>query len=338
MAKVIFRADATIHIGGGHVMRCLSLASVFERKGWMCEFITADDTVAIVPALEDSGYKIHMLDDTPESADLLVVDHYGLDAGYERMARAWAQKILVLDDLVNRSHDCDILMDQTYGREALEYQDLVPAHCQILTGADYAVLRAQFSESRGGALKRRHENRGQVCRLFLMMSAVDDNNVTGFVLQALEAISRPLNVDVVMGGGAPHLSHVREQVAVSHHDISLHVNAHNVAALMVDADLAIGAGGTSSWERCCLGLPTVTIEIADNQKDILRHLQKAGAIINAGRYEDLTQESFQNLLHDVISRPDLVYETGKKAEVICDGRGTERLVLAVEEMLGLSLS
>ena len=153
----VFRADASPTMGGGHVMRCLTLADALRDAGWSCAFATAAESSAMVPALARSGHATIDIasDDAGElgacvgHADLLIVDHYGLGAVFEGRARDWAGQVLVIDDLPNRPHDCDLLLDQTAGRGAGDYAGMVPDHCRLLLGADHALLRPQFLSARG---------------------------------------------------------------------------------------------------------------------------------------------------------------------------------------------
>ena len=144
--KVYFRCDASPEIGSGHVFRCLTIANALKDHGWSCVFATQTDSASVVPALE--SYETIKPEDLKEEADLLVVDHYGLDKDFEKSCRSLVKRILVIDDLADRDHDCDVLLDQTFGREEKDYQGLVSAECKILAGASYALLRPQFSKNR----------------------------------------------------------------------------------------------------------------------------------------------------------------------------------------------
>lgn len=324
--RVLFRCDASPEIGGGHVMRCLTLADVLRARGWNCGFVCNEDAPRVVPALSQSGYKIHA---DPVPCDVLVVDHYGLDFAYERDARSLASLIVVFDDLANRPHDCDILMDQTYGRSAEDYRLYVRDGCRILCGAQYALLRPQFAEIREKSLRRRREAQGTIQRLLVMFGTTDPNNMTGRALQSLESLAKRFDIDVVLGPYAPALESVREVCAASRHQVSLHVGIYDVASLMLDADLAIGAGGTTNWERCCLGLPTLVVEIADNQKMIAEQLHMVEAVINMGWFEHLSEESIPHTILQLCENPEKLKKMGAMAAKICDGSGAFQLADAI---------
>ncbi|HRQ61258.1 MAG TPA: UDP-2,4-diacetamido-2,4,6-trideoxy-beta-L-altropyranose hydrolase, partial [Alphaproteobacteria bacterium] len=249
--------------------------------------------------------------------DLVVVDHYGLDAAYERPARTWAKRIVVIDDLADRHHDCDVLIDSTFGRNSSDYKSLVPVHCKILCGANYAMLRPQFAALRAQSLARR-ATLSSPPRVLISLGSTNVGNVTGKVLAALESYTAPLSLDVVMGSGAAHLDDIKTG--------TLHIDTPNMAALMASADIAIGAGGTTSWERCCLGLPTILIELADNQSLIASSLHDAGAVLNIGLLNDLTAQKIHAALDDILNNAAKREAMIKTASAICDGRGTERIL------------
>ena len=331
--NVIFRADASPDIGGGHVTRCLTLADALIGQGWVCTFLSAPGSEDTVPALKQERYNLARSAIMDLSADVLVVDHYGLDAGFESDCRAWAKKIVVIDDLADRPHDCDLLMDQTLGRDPADYKAFVPPRCRILTGPDYALLRPQFAAARPAALARRGRQAGRVGRILVMLSTGDRDNVTGLVLAGLERPKGKFVVDVVMGAGAPHLQAVRQQAGESRHNVIVRAGVGDVAELMADADLCIGAGGTASWERCCMGLPTVVIEIADNQRKIIEGLDKAGAIFKAGWHRDLTAEIIAGHVQVLIDNPARIVAMGVVAATICEGKGAELLAAQIGNLL-----
>lgn len=265
---ICFRADASAATGTGHVMRCLTLADEMSRRGAECLFVSAAGTRELVPSLP---YPVLPPERLPFGTALAVIDHYGIDAAEEARIRSMTRAVMVMDDLPTRRHHCDLLLDQTFGRRAEEYRDLAPHNSIVLAGSEYALLRPQFAVARPAALARRD---GSLRRLLISLGGTDPGNVTGAVLDAVAASG--LAVDVVMGAKAPHLEAVQAQAAALPHT-TVHVGIPDMAGLMAVADLAIGAGGTSTWERCCLGLPTLMLVIADNQRDVARLVAESGA-------------------------------------------------------------
>lgn len=305
---VLFRADASERIGGGHVLRCLNLAQELGRRGLHCVFASARLTpfvrarlaaagaelIEIEPATglaaEPLGWDGAPIDGAGQRTDAercraalagrapewTIVDHYRLDRCWEQAFAAGGGRLLVVDDLANRPHDCTILVDQTFGRNAKDYAALVPPDCRIFAGPRYAMLPPEYAAARPRALARRRG--GTVRKLLVSLGSTD---IGGITLKAVESVLEAgldCGMDVVLASGAPSLEPVR---ALARDDprLRLHVDVADMIALMTEADLAVGALGTSSWERCCMGLPAVTVVIADNQRFASKMLTQAGAVV-----------------------------------------------------------
>ena len=307
-------------------MRCLTLANELKAHGWRCSFACTDETLSFIPALLKSAHATIGIDQTSDDVDILIVDHYGLDQDYEATCRPWVKRIVVIDDLANRPHDCDILIDQTFGRHEDDYKSLVPSHCNILTGPSYALLRPQFAQARSAALTRRQERDGKIDRVLIMMGASDPDNVASLALAGVNLVKDTLAIDIIMGARAPHLKNVKQKAQKSHHEVTIHAGVDNVASLMADADICIGAGGTTSWERCCLGLPSVVIEIADNQQKIIHELSRAGAIYAGGHFSELSPEKLYDILSEFLHEPDRLVKMSHAAADVCDGSGVKRFI------------
>jgi UDP-2,4-diacetamido-2,4,6-trideoxy-beta-L-altropyranose hydrolase len=337
----IFRTDASVAIGGGHVMRCLTLARALADEGWHCGFARRRDTLAQMSFPEVAEFDFLALDAGddghdalrrrwPGGADILVVDHYDLDADFERGCRDWAGRILVIDDLANRPHDADILLDQTCGRLTQDYGGLVSVHCRLLLGADYALLRPEFAARRDQALARRR-SAPPARRVMVAVGSSDPMNYTAVALDAAVHSGLDVGVDVILGSSAPHLTQVRKLCEELPLAVRVHVDvsAEELSILMDQADIAVGAGGIASWERCCLGLPSLVVLTAENQRLVVANLARAGAIeflgdapaVDAGSLA----ETLRNIAHDGEARCDM----GRKAAEVCDGRGAERVIRAL---------
>ena len=312
---VVFRADASLEIGTGHVMRCLTLAEVLKAKGAKCHFLCREQSGHLSDAIEARGFPVHRLpmgDAEPFGAaaheagelahaawlgaswqqdaaasrpllkqlspDWLVVDHYALDARWEAAVLPGPKtRLLVIDDLADRPHRADLLLDQNLGRKAEDYVSLVPAHCRVLVGPQHALLRPEFAELRDVSLARRQH--GSLQRLLITLGGVDKDNATGRVLKALKACELPddLKITVVMGATAPWLDDVKARAAELPWPTEVVVNVSDMARRMAEADIAIGAAGSTSWERCCLGLPTLMLVLAENQREVALMLDALGA-------------------------------------------------------------
>ena len=236
----------------------------------------------------------------------LVVDHYAIDARWERKLRAHSTvQIMVIDGIANRSHDCDLLLDQTYSPAgALRWDGLVPASCQRLVGPQFALLRPEFVSAQRN-LRRRD---GRVRRIFVAFGGVDEPNATALALDAIAELARPdLAVDVVVGAANPHLRQLQERcLAVD--NVHLHVQVFGVAELMARADLAISAGGGLLLEQCFMQLPSIVVSIAANQIRPARALHELGAVLYVGDFStaqpEVTAQSIGESLLQLLSAPE----------------------------------
>jgi len=321
-------------------MRCLTLANALQEKGWTCAFASTDESQETVPALKNSGFSTV----TPETAlagqtkyDVILFDHYFLSAPDEQKFKAIATHIFVIDDLADRPHICDALLDQTFGRTSDDYKDLIPTGTPVYTGSRYALLRPQFNKQRADSLTRREKLGGVVNRILVLISGSDPDSVTIRVLKSLTSLKTMPAIDVVLpSGGDNHAK--AEEIRKQHPDkITLHRNVIDMASLMSAADLCIGAGGTASWERCCLGLPTALIQIADNQKFVARNLEAAGAIKFLGLQETLTTQSIAASIEHLINTPAEITSMSQKSAALCDGLGAQRIADIIDGILAISL-
>ena len=376
--RIVFRADASLQIGSGHVMRCLTLADALRAKGAQCHFIIRAHPGHLMEVIRQRGYVVSTLaaptqkakaaikngatteqdrcpnhlhkrtqdswlgctwqTDAQETAavlstlhpDWLVVDHYALDQGWEDALATHYCKLLVIDDLADRPHRCDLLLDQNLGRQSRDYSTLVPKTCQVLIGPHYALLRPEFAELRGDSLKRRANQQGkEIKQLLVTMGGVDQPNATKQVLQALKDCPLPqaCRIIVVMGLKAPWLQDVQEMVNQMSCPIEIVVNVSDMAQRMADSDLAIGAAGSTSWERCCLGLPTLMVVLAANQNPSAQAMEAADAARLIGSVSDIGVQlpiAFAELIEsERHSRMSLA------ASAITDGRGVEKVIEAM---------
>lgn len=359
--RVVFRADASRQIGTGHVMRCLTLARRLRANGAQCRFVCREHEGHLVEFIRAEGFLVHPLVGTTRKApegglahaawlgvsqvedarqtrealgedipDWLVVDHYGLDARWEALIPARAK--LVIDDLADRTHQCDLLLDQTLGRAAADYQDLVPPGCRVLAGSSYALLRPEFAEMREASLQRRAG--AELRQILVTMGGVDQFNVTETVLDVLDAcpaLEPGCRISVVMGSTAQWLDAVRARAAVMRLPTEVAVGVSDMAARMAASDLAIGAAGSTSWERCCLGLPTAMVVLADNQVPSASALREAGAARLVGGPADVG-EQLPGVLA-AFSNSEVLRQAVQAASEVCDGQGVQRLVSLMEAFL-----
>jgi len=332
MPLTAFRADAGLTIGSGHVMRSLALAQAFAAGGWSVALAATKETFETIPALAAAKVAQIILSGKPETEavelaahapiDVLVVDHYGRDATFERACRAFAKRIVVIDDLANRPHECDVLADSN-AASAAAYRNLVPASCRVLAGPAFAALDPAFRRARATALAR-HDGR-PVERVLVSFGQVDPPNATALALTALAGAGYGGSIDVVLGRNAPNFEAVRKKLLAS---ARLHVDTVSMAALMTDADFAVGAGGTTSWERCCLGLPSLLVEIANNQRGVTAMLERAGAAASVGPINQLNPEALAHSLRAFLADGRRRRQMATACAALVDGRGSERILLA----------
>ena len=355
--KFAFRADASIRIGSGHVMRCLTLADGLKARGHESCFLArpheghlADHIRARGHALVslpiDGGDRDEADPDGPPHAewlggpwtgdatatlaalrgaapDWLVVDHYALDARWEALVAPACGRMLVIDDLADRPHACDMLLDQNPGRRAADYAALLPAGCETLIGQQFALLRPEFRALRTASLARREAP--MLRNILVSMGGIDKDDATSAVLDGIEAAGLPdgVTVTVVSGRDAPWLDKVRRRAADMRLPTEVLAGVRNMAERMMQADLAIGAAGGTAWERCCLGLPSIVIVLAVNQRPGAEALARAGA---GWVIDDIAavRRELPGLLA-AAAAPATLAQVARRAAGITDGRGAERV-------------
>jgi len=334
--RAVFRVDASAAIGGGHVMRCLALADALQDAGWKTSFACSQETLATATRLRESDNDILVIEDSdnepaalaahwPDGADFLIVDHYGRDIRFESACRPWAEKILVIDDLANRDHDCDLLMDQTLGIDLADYESLVPATCGILQGPDYAPLRSEFFTSRQKSISGRQ---GKLERLIISVGLTDPSNISARLLEGFVKSGLKLEVEVILGRASPKISAVKAQVE-NIPSASLSLDVTDMANRLTRGDLVIGAGGSSAWERCCLGVPALMVQADDNQNRVAKALSKAGAAYVLGTGENFDEGALVEILRRLNRHPEDVCDMSRASAAICDGRGALRLMMFI---------
>ena len=315
--RVAVRADASARIGTGHIARCLALAEQLRQSGGAVRFIAMPLPAELEDRIRDEGHELATLalgqdwqsDAAQSLASLasgkpwhwLVVDHYGLDARWESRLRLAAPRVMAIDDLADRPHDCDLLLDQNYhGDMERRYDGLLPPHCRKLLGPGHALLRAEFARNRG---KARVPAPG-IERIFVCFGGIDAGNETSKAIEAIQGTPLRATVDVVIGAGNPHRADVLRACAPDPR-FRVHVQPDDLVNLMLQADLAIGAGGTMNWERCALGLPSIVVVTAANQAHVARDLAAAGACVSLGDAAGVSIESLAAAILKLAARQAL---------------------------------
>lgn len=329
----VFRCDASPRMGGGHVIRCLTLGHALHQLNWQILFAVSPGTLITLPQLSQSGMAFVEVGSSPDAfkaaapngCDLAIFDHYEWAAEQHRPCRGWAKQILVIDDLANRAYDADFLLDQTLGRKPEDYQDLVPNACRILAGAHYALLRPEFAQLKEAAYAR-HSSSRPLKRILISMGMMDADNLTQRALDGLAQLEIPFEVDLVLTKNAPHFASISKFSKASALNIVVHDDGADMGQLMAVADLSIGASGVTALERCCLGLPSIVIVLADNQSQIAKNLHDTGASINLGWHETVSPDDIKKAIQSLLSDEPLYMHMVDKSTSLCDGTGTNRII------------
>ena len=357
--KFIFRTDASLQIGTGHVRRCLTLAEALRARGAECIFICREHEGHLIEEIRKKGFECIALTKSseidemhdgalkdlahadwlgvswyldaqqtiqflgPERVDWLIVDHYALDKRWEEMLRSYVKKILVIDDLADRYHDCDLLLDQNLAADLeVRYQYLLPEHCVTLLGPQYALLQPEYAEMR----PRRPPRAGPVKRILVFFGGADQHNITGRAVSAfLKLKLDDIMLDVVVSVHSSHAHEIQTRAQL-HANIIVHDTLPTLAPLMLRADLAIGAGGATSWERCCLGLPSLVISIADNQHPTCEALAAVGIIEYFGKLETAFRQDLTEAIGKIINDAEWRSNLARAGMNLTDGLGAQRVI------------
>ncbi len=361
--KVIaIRTDASLQIGTGHVIRCLTLGQALRSKGMQCIFIvrnlkgnlnqyiqSQDFKVLELPAPvtgganlgwaevssdQDAGDTIAKLKLHNITPDLLIVDHYAFSETWHTQLRPCVKGIVVIDDLADRPLNCDLLIDANFpAKGPAKYASLLPNECEVLSGPEFTFLKNEFVTLRQ-SLNRNFQNLPR--NLIVFFGGIDATNETSKVLHALIALDEPeLKISVVIGESNPHRI-VVEKLTFALPGAQLHIQTDQMAMLMARAQLCFGAGGTAAWERLCLGLPTITICIAENQRESLALLSEQGFVFHLGEAADVTQENIINTIRPLLySKENLktLQQMSIKGLQLIDGLGVARVTDRIQKLL-----
>lgn len=333
--NIVIRTDASIEIGTGHVMRCLTLAKQLKLHGAKVTFICRELIGNSISYLRGEGMRVISLpvmgdhlewtldaqetikefEEMVEPIDLLIVDHYGLDQYWEKELRPYTRFIMVVDDLANRPHDCDLLLDQNYYLDMEKrYTGLVPNHCVQMLGPNYVLLRDEFLL----AVNKTRKRTGEVKNILVFFGGTDPTGETIKTLNAIKNISLPnVIVNVVVGQSNPKRLEI-EQMCLATRNVRFHCQINNMAELMNEADLAIGAGGSTTWERCYLKLPSLTIVVAENQRDLTKGATELGISINLGESSEVQQIKIMDILLEQLANHLQIKNMSNKCSIAMD--------------------
>ena len=365
MLNVLFRVDGSISLGTGHVVRCITLAQSLSVHGINCSFLCRDYDGQMIGYIESSGFSAYRLNfgrngeqapnhvankvscystqlrdagnciEIVKKLDIgvVLVDHYSLDINWEKEVKPYVKKLIVLDDLANRSHDCDLLIDQNLGRKFSDYDGLLSQGCKRLIGPKYALVRSEFNRMRISSLSRKDRN--EIRHILVTLGGADNANATMDVLKALNScdLGKDTTITVVLGKMAPWKKEVSAYLANYRWEYNLIIDASNMGELMCQADFCIGAAGSTTWERCTLGLASILVCVAKNQKEVIKHVCDAGAALSITLDEIINYESI-NVLNEKISwLREHIRDLESQSKKVTDGNGSNRVLNSIMEIL-----
>ena len=358
ITHVIFRCDASLEIGTGHVMRCLTLANALRLQGSVCRFVCKRFSGNLENRIQRDGFEVVSLplplaeigkdqeesnlpkhfpwlggrwqDDAeqtiaaigPNKPSWLIVDHYGIDSRWEKFLRPHVEKIMVIDDLADRAHDCDLLLDQNLVANIDQrYEGLLPENSVRLIGPKYALLQPEYAELR----KKAKVREGPVKRILVYFGGADNENLTLKAVKGVKSLkTSDLVIDVVISPKNPNSKQLRNEVKEKL-NFRIHENLPTLADLIISADISIGGVGTTTWERCCLGLPSFVVAVADNQKPIYDEMVKENYVKEVSREEIGDEIRLSKKLEAVFTNENLKLMS-KKCFSLVDGFGCKRVI------------
>lgn len=352
--KILFRVDASIAMGSGHFMRCMTLAKELKTQNVEVYFVCRHLPETYLKYLLNNQFHLYKIEKSaPQSIDTatniylnwlgvsqetdandtieliehihwdwIIVDHYALDIEWESKLKPFTKRLMIIDDLDNRPHLCDLVLNQNYHRsDYSRYKNNVPSDCTLLLGPRYALVRDEFRDQR----KNVNRDYFQINRVLVFMGGVDHENFTGITLDSLLSLNQGYKVDVVIGDLHPNRKEI-ESICKQNNNFKCIIQTSDMAKLMLSADFSIGAGGSATWERCCLGLPSILVAFAENQIDIAKNLALFGAChyLNANDFKipAILNGELKNILCD----KEQLKLMSEKSFNLVDGQGVKRVV------------
>ena len=339
------RTDGGLLIGSGHIRRMCILAQYLKCHSLTPVLICREGTEKTFPELINEFTKVHVIYNEAEgpkllahyygkSVSMVIFDHYGLMADTHNLYRNTALFIAAIDDMANRFMDVDILFDVNIGRTSKSYTGLLPDNAEVYAGSNYQIIKPNFFEIKHQCLNRRARRRGKIDRVFICLGGTDPLSMTSSVLDDVASALPDCTVDVVVGSLAPNLQSLKQMVARIRHRVNLHVDAKNIASLMCKADLAVGAAGTMTWERKCVGLPTIILIIASNQDHVGAEMERAKAAVVFDAKLNYPELGVKTALTELFGKPERVISLGKNAAAMGGHNGAKKISEIINVKIG----
>lgn len=334
----MIRCDTRPSSGGGHLARCAAIARelsrhkakvvfAFDQAGtdMMQEVISAGHDIVAMHGADESRHLVQMAAMISRPC-LLLVDHYEWGCAQERAARSFANFIGVVDDVPKRAHDADILVDPAGGFSESAWREFAKG-ATVLSNPMFAIVRRDVREGR--SLRAAPRAHGEPMRLMISFGKADIKNATSFALRAAARALPGSRIDVAISGGSPSRSKIEQAVMSIEANVALHVDSDRYIELLANADLAIGAGGVSAFERAYLGVPSLAIRTAENQAGSIRSLAARGCIFDMGPLETMTEDRLTAAITDLAADDSVRTASGNASAELIDGRGAERIASAL---------
>lgn len=353
--KIIFRVDSGLHIGFGHVMRCMTFARHLKKSGHDVRFLTRDHIgnisdiikqefscilleggVQDIGVCKDGDYSTWLLTTMEQEVedfnrvvtdidgcDLAIIDHYSLDFRFEKSIKT--KKIFVIDDLL-RGHHCDYLLDQNISANLDIYRKLnTKKMCRYFIGPEYALLREEFSKYRPQSTKVFRDKK----QILAFFGGSDITSECRKVVDALVSLDVDVSLNVILAETHRDYTHIYQAVR-NDSRINLYSFIDNIALLMSQVDVCFGAAGSTSWERACLGVPSFIVTVAENQKKIATSLRNQNVSYYVGDANQLTSGDWKSVFC-MLENSDLLTNMSRNSLAICDGLGVSRLMREVDD-------
>ena len=340
--NLFIRVDSSPEIGIGHMMRCLTLAQELKNNFDKIIFLTQKDSGNFIGTIMKNEFEVIFIPTTnndpniiknlitaySENKNFLLIDHYDIDTNFESSLKNIFERIFVIDDLANRKHDCDLLIDQNYYRDLNQrYEKLIQNGTIALLGPKYAIIRPEFRTINKKVIKKN----SQIKKILVSFGGSDPTNECKKALDALCSIENSKFEIVVVAGIYNHKFEQLKKLYEKYSNIKIYRHVNDLSRLMLNSDLFIGAGGTTTWERFYMGLPSIVTIISDDQRESIEFLSDMGHIINLGLAKNVTSKTYAQTLQKPNS--DLIYNMSLHNQKLVDGNGSNRIKKQIIELI-----
>lgn len=332
---VVFQCEASPKVGGGHVSRCLAIADALQDSGWTCCFWTTRETPWTFPGIRKHHIEQRAGDEVPPHCDLLVVDDYETDIASECRWRERAGRIVVIDDLANRTHDCDVLIDTGPGRTPSDYASLLPRSAVTALGPRYSPTRREFLARRSSSLATRSEGLQDQPMISICLGATDPHGLSSRAARIAAERLPGWRVEAVIP--ADQRGELPSGILDRQPGFSAMVHCSDMPALLAASVMTIGAGGIGTWERCVLGVPCAVITTADNQMLNIEGALRAGACVSLGDWRSADDVRWGDVIEAVACNHSTLRQMSTAASSLCDGLGSERIAAILSRQFAASV-